>query len=356
MINRSTRAPALASIAFCLGWACAIGAPPASAQSRVVTFASWGGTLQQAQTEAFARPAEAKLGIKVLNETHGGSYANVKAQVAAGNVTYDLVGMGAAECARAVREGNLEKIDFALVPNIKDIPRDLVTEYCVPLFSYSNVIAWNTKKYGQNGPKTWAEFWDVKKFPGTRSLRGYPRQTFEAALLADGVKRETLYPIDVDRAYRKLEEIKPHVVAWWASGAQSTQLLANGEADAILIWNGRVAAAVREGASATYTYSDGVFELETMFIPRGAKNKENAMRLMNELLDPVNQANFSNLIDYGPTNPKAFDTGILSPERAKSLPSYPENLKEQVLLQADWYTTSEADKAIERWTSFVQRR
>jgi len=88
----------------------------------------------------------------------------------------------------------------------------------------------------------------VKKFPGRRALRNHPIATLEAALMADGVAPDKLYPLDVDRAFRKLEEIKPNVTVWWTSGAQSAQLLTTAEVDMVMAWNGRITALTKEGA------------------------------------------------------------------------------------------------------------
>src|SRR5205823_2462578 len=78
---------------------------------------------------------------------------------------------------------------------------------------------------GGTQPKSWADWWDVKKFPGARSMRDHPVDNLEFALIADGVAMDKLYPLDVDRAFKKLDQIKPHVNVWWSTGQQPAQLL-----------------------------------------------------------------------------------------------------------------------------------
>lgn len=324
----------------------------ASAQDRV-SFAGYGGEPQKVQTKAFFEPAAKALGVTVLQDSHGG-YAKIKAQVLSGSPGFDLVALGCAEGARAAKEGLLEPIDYSLIPNAKDIDPRLRAEHTVGEWTFSTVMVWNTKTV-KTPPATWAEFWDVKKFPGRRALGGNARQMLEIALLADGVAADKLYPIDLDRAFKKLEQIKPHLTLWWSSGAQSVQLLTDGEIDLQAIWNGRAQAAIDGGAAAAYTYNQGIYDVECFMVLKGSKSKANAMKIINVMLDPKNQATAASLIDYGPVNPKAYDTGIIPADRLKRLPSAPENLKQQALLDAAWYATPDADKAFARWTTLLQK-
>lgn len=318
-----------------------------------VTFAGYGGEPQKVQTKAFLEPAMKDLGIKILQDSHGG-YAKIKAQVLSGNSSFDVVALGCAEGARAAKEGLLEPIDYSLIPNAKDIDPRLRAQYTVGEWTFSTVIAWNTKTV-KTPPKTWAEFWDVKKFPGKRALSANARQMLEIALLADGVAPDKLYPIDVDRAFKKLEELKPNLALWWSSGAQSVQLLTDGEIDMEAVWNGRAQAAIEGGASADYTYNQGIYDVECFMVLKGTKHKDAAMKIINTMLDAKNQATAASMIDYGPVNPKAFDTGIIPADRKKRLPSAPDNLKVQAPLDAAWYATADADKAFARWTTLLQK-
>ena len=240
------------------------------AQERV-SFAGYGGEPQKVQAKAFFEPAAKELGISVLQDSHGG-YAKIKAQVMSGSPGYDLVALGCAEAARAAKEGLLEPLDYSLIPNANDVDQRLRAPHHVGEWTFSTVLAWNTKTV-KTPPKTWAEFWDVKKFPGKRALSANARQMLEIALVADGVPADKLYPLDLDRAFKKLEEIKPHLTLWWSSGAQSVQLLNDGEVDMLAAWNGRVQAAMDAGASANYTYNQGIYDVECFMVPKGAKNK-----------------------------------------------------------------------------------
>jgi putative spermidine/putrescine transport system substrate-binding protein len=332
---------------------CLASAPTALQAQERVNFAGYGGEPQKVQAKAFFEPAAKLHGISVLQDSHGG-YAKIKAQVLSGAPSFDLVALGCAEGARAQKEGLLEPLDYSAIPNANDLDARLRGTHTVGEWTFSTVIAWNTQTV-KNPPKTWAEFWDVKAFPGKRALSANPRQMLEIALLADGVPADKLYPVDLDRAFKKLEQIKPHLALWWSSGAQSVQILSDGEIDLEAIWNGRAQAAIDDGAKAAYSYGQGIYDVECFMVPKGAKNKAAAMKVINVMLDPKNQATAASMIDYGPVNPKAFETGIIPSDRAKRLPSAPENLKQQALLDPAWYATDDADKAFARWTTLLQK-
>jgi len=173
--------------------------------------------------------------------------------------------------------------------------------------------------------------------------------------MADGVAPDKLYPLDVDRAFKKLEEIKPNITVWWTSGAQSAQLLNDGEVDMVMAWNGRVSALTKEGAKVAYTYNQGILQSTSLCILKGAPNLATAVRFLNEAVDPVHQANLPLHIDYGPANPKAFDTGVIKPERVAQLPSAPENAAKQALMSYAWWSSPAGEAAEKRWVGFMQK-
>ena len=163
------------------------------------------------------------------------------------------------------------------------MPEAYRSAYSVAYEFYSSVLAYSQKKYtAEAAPNSWADFWDVKKFPGRRALRNHPIATLEAALMADGVAPDKLYPLDVDRAFKKLEEIKPNITVWWTSGAQSAQLLNDGEVDMVMAWNGRVSALTKEGAKVAYTYNQGILQSTSLCILKDAPNLATAVRFLNE--------------------------------------------------------------------------
>jgi putative spermidine/putrescine transport system substrate-binding protein len=333
----------------------ALSSLPAQASDQI-TFVSQGGAYQKAQTVAILDPATKKLGITINQDSIPDAWPVIKTQVASGKPTWDVVDVPTGYCLRGGEQGLIEKLDFAKLPNAASMPENYRSPYSVAYEFYSSVLAYRQTKYPAGAaPDSWADFWDVKKFPGRRALRNHPLATLEAALMADGVAPDKLYPLDVDRAFKKLEEIKPYITVWWTSGAQSAQLLNDGEVDMVMAWNGRVSALAGEGAKVGFTYNQGILQNTSLCILKDAPNLPAAVRFLNEAVDPVNQANLPLHIDYGPANPKAFDTGVIKPERAAQLPSAPENARKQALMSYVWWSSPAGEAAEKRWVAFIQK-
>ena len=282
-----------------------------------ITIASWGGNYQDSLSKAVWQPTAQKLGIKILGRLTNG-LADIRAQVQANSVLWDVTELTIDGCAQGHSEGLFEPLDYKVI-NAEGFDPAVVQPTYIGLNYYSNVIGWSTKKFGDNGPKSWADFWNVEKFPGRRSLRNDPAEVLEAALLADGVAPDKLYPLDLDRGFASLQKIKPHISVWWSSGAQSAQLVADGEVDLIGAWNGRITAAIQSGAPFAFTFNQGILIADCLVVAKGVKNKELAMKAIATAVSPEMLANLPKYIDYGPANMKAYETGKITPEMAKDL-------------------------------------
>lgn len=325
---------ALAVLAFACG--------PAAAQS--VTVVSFGGSYQEAQSKALFQPAAKAMGITVKEETYTG-IADLRLKVKAGAVTWDIVASGSGSAARAGAEGILEKLDYKVIDVANFVP-GTYQDYCVGGDVFSTVLAWNTKTYGDKGPQNWADFWDVKKFPGKRSYRKAVAGALEPALMADGVAPADVYkvlstPAGIDRAIKKIKELKPHIAVWWASGAQHAQLMKDGEVDMVTGWNGRFDVAKKDGAQVAYTFNQGLLDYDCYAIAKGAPNKDQAMKFLAEMSKPQYQAEFTKYITYGPTDKRAYSLGTIPADYAKQLPSHPDNAAKQLTVDLDWYIKNE---------------
>ena len=338
----------MGSTLLCMSVACAM---PAVADQ--ITFVSQGGSYQEAQTKAILDPAAKRLNITIKQDSVPDAWPLVKAQGDAGKPVWDVIDTPPSNCLRGGREGLIEPLDLAKIPNAAKMPAAYRTPYSVAYEFYSSVIGYNSRSLKKT-PQTWADFWNVKDFPGTRALRNDPMGTLEAALLSDGVPRDKLYPLDVDRAYKRLEQIKPDIAVWWSSGGQSAQLLSDGEVDMLMIWNGRVSAVRKDNPDVDFTYNDGILQNTQLCILKNAPNYATAVKFVNEAISPDLQANLPLYIDYGPGNPAAFDTGKLDAERARQLPSAPDNAARQAMLSEEWWSSAEGIAAKDRWLKFVQ--
>lgn len=338
-----------------IGIGLALGAPHAAAQQSI-TISSWGGAFQKAQREAWFNIVEKELGITIKEETTSG-IADVRAQVASGRPTWDLSTQGAYTCSILEKEGKLEKLDAAIVDD-PGVPENLKSEYWISQIVYSVAIGWRKEAYGDKKPAGWAAFWDIENFPGPRSMRRHPIYNLEAALIADGVPTDKLYPLDVERAFKKLQELKPHVLVWWNSGAQSAQLLQDGEVNMVGAWNGRIQAAMAErtarGGEIGITFDQQMLVSDCWLIPKGAPNKELAMKALAIMMRPDVQARLPQYINYAPANNKAFETGLISKEKMSELPNSPENVGKGFVLSVDWWVEN-TDEMVKRFDAFLQQ-
>jgi len=336
-----------------LGATLAMGVAMSSAAAGdSITFASWGGSFQDAERKAFLEPAAAALGITIKEDTLNG-LADVRAQVQSGSPQWDIAELGSNSCAQAIKEGIVEPLDFSVI-NTDGIDEAVIGSHWIGIIYYATVMGWNTETYGSNPPKDWADFFNTDKFPGDRAMYAKPYYNLETALLADGVPVDKLYPLDVERGFKLLEGIKPHVSVWWKSGAQSAQLAKDGEVDMLNVWNGRIGNAMKDGAKADYTFNQALLDYDCLVVPKGAKNVELAMKAINEFLKPENQAELPFHIDYGPVNSKAYDVpNKITPEMAKKLPSAPENASRSVVFSATWWV-GRMNELQERFDLFIQ--
>lgn len=315
-------------------------ATTALAEDKQVTIASWGGSYQEAQSKALFQPASEATGIVVKEETYGGM-SDVRLQVQTGAVTLDIVASGSGSAARAGAEGLLEELDYDMI-DVSTFYPTLKMKHCVGGDVFSVVYAWNTDTYGDDGPQSWADFWDVEKFPGKRAYRGKVAGALEPALMADGVPPEKVYEVldseeGIDRAIDKIRELVPHIDVFWSSGAQQAQLMKDGEVDMTTGWNGRFDNAKKDGAKVAYVFNQALLDYDCFAIPKGAPNKETAMAFLAEISKPEYQANLPKYITYGPTNKAAYDLGKIDEAVARSLPSHPDNAKVQLPIDIDWY-------------------
>ena len=320
-----------------------------------ITFVSQGGAYQDAQTVSILDPVAEALGITIRQESAPDAWPMIRTQGTTGQAVWDVVDTPPFNCIKGGEQDLIEPLDFSRIPNAEGMPEEYKTPYSVAYEFYSSVLAYNPEAFDGNPPQSWADFWNVEDFPGNRSLRNYPVGTLEAALLADGVAPDDIYPIDVDRAYEKLEEIKPYITTWWTSGGQSAQLLNDEEVDMLMMWNGRVSSIMNEGANADFTYNQGFLQSTHLCIIKDAPNLDTAVEFVNAAIAPEYQANLPLHIDYGPGNPAAFDRGTISEERAGELPSSPENAAKQVLISYEWWTSDDGVEAERRWLEFMQR-
>ena len=322
-----------------------------TAYAEPVTVVSWGGSYGAAQDNALFKDASKNSGIEIIRES-GASMSKACLQVESGAVTWDLVVTGSGGAAAAAAKGCLEKIDYKVV-DVSDFYDNLYTDYCVGSDVFATVMSWNTDKYGEPGsdgaPKSWADFFDVKKFPGTRAYRANNVDgALEPALMAVGVPADKVYEVlatreGKERAINKIRELKPHIAVFWGSGAQQAQLMKDAEVDMTTGWNGRFDNAKKDGAKVGYTFNQALLDYDCFAMPKGAPNKDTAMKFLAEISKPEYQANLPFHITYGPTNKKAYEMTTAPKELIEALPSHPKNVPMMLPVSLEWYAKHRAE-------------
>lgn len=324
------------------------------AAARDLTVVNFGGANGDAQKAAFIEPLEKELGIKIIPVAYNGEQAKVKAMVETKNVVWDAVEVETADLGRGCDEGLYDKIDWSKIGTKSDFIPEAIHECGVGTFVWSTALAYNTKVL-KSTPNSWADFWDVKKFPGKRGMRKGARYNLEFALMADGVAPKDVYkvlatPEGVDRAFKKLDELKPNI-QWWEAGAQPVQTLAAGDVVMSTAYNGRIDAANREGQSMKVVWNESIYDLDYWIIPKGSANKELAEKFIKFASSAPAQVAYAQHIAYGPINKKAISE--LDPKLLADMPTAPENMKNALLSSYDFWADhgEELDQRFSAWST-----
>jgi putative spermidine/putrescine transport system substrate-binding protein len=255
--------------------------------------------------------------------------------VEAKNVTWDVCDASVGGVMELGNAGLLEEIDYTIVDKTRVRP-GLAYKWgiCNYLFSYVMVV--NTTKFGGKPPRSWADFWNLKDFPGKRMLRGSCPGSLEAALLADGVAPDKIYPADVGRALAKIKEIAPQTI-FWKTGAESEDLIRSGECVAGLMWSNRANLLRIEMHDALeWPWHGAILAPAVWMVPKGnPAGRKAAMEFINVALEPQGQIELFRIVGMSPSNPAA--AAMMPPELRKWDATQPENMVGQVRLDDDWY-------------------
>lgn len=325
------------------------GSLDADAQGKIV-YVGIGGPTQDALRKALFEPFTKETGIQVAEDT-GLSAERVEAEVQSGHPTIDVMTIGASAYNTLLKKELLAPIDYKYYDpaDLKSMPEDIRQKFSVGSVFSSLGMAFSTKAFPDSGPQpaSWADFWDVKKFPGKRTMPycGVLEGSWpiaEAALLADGVPLDKLYPLDMERAAKKLKELAPNVI-WWKNTSQPGQYMATGEAVMDLDSVGRTNNLIKNGVGVKYVWNGANVFGDKWIVVKGAPNYDNDMKFLAFVGRPQIQAGLAKLIGYAPSNPRAYD--FLSKDEAMMLVTYPDNIKQTWKTNPDWWSAN-----VSKWT------
>lgn len=331
-----------------LAAATTLGGLPARAAADKLILANWGGDAIDGYNYVFADACKAATGLPLQIDGSGPLEGTIKAQVDSGSVRWDVCDTEMYSAFR-LKGDYLQPIDYGIVDKTRTAGAE---EFCLPYAYYSTVIAYDHELFGDNPPTSWADFWNVEKYPGKRALYRWMSGNLEAALLADGVAPDQLYPLDVDRALAKIKALKPHILTHYGSAAEAQQLLRDKEVSMVQIWHTRAILLVEDtDGKARFTFDQGLLNYANWAVPKGnPAGAEAAMKFMNASLAPDVQQRMMDHYKYGPVNPEAI--AALPPELAKLNPSDPANIKKQVMTDNRWYA-EHYGAALDRYSALI---
>jgi putative spermidine/putrescine transport system substrate-binding protein len=314
----------------------------ARAQSKEIRMIESGGASGDSIQVGYIEPLKAKTGITVVRESPS-SLGKLRALVESGQTTTTLFELGSSVMVQAKKLGLIEKIDWDAVKPAAMFP-EAKNEYGFGYQYFSTIMAW---KAGQKEPKNWAEFFDTKAFPGKRCLPDYPHYCLGFAAQAAGVPIDKLFPLDVDLAFKKLNEIKKDVSVWWKAGAQPPQLLKDNEVQYVICWSGRVVGDPAFGMN----FAGGKSDLSYFGIVKNAKpdDKAAAWKLLHEMSLAENQAKAAGVISY--TGPSPELDAMLPKDKLWQFPTSKQNKAVQYFEDAEWWAAN-GEAVNKKWEAF----
>lgn len=335
-------------------------APASAAQSqRSLNLVTWDGAYVKSQVLGFIRPYEHAHGVDVAVLQYDGGIDEIRSQVRAWNVKWDVVDLELFDAIRACEEGLLVEIDHGMLPPGADgtSAEDDFLPGTLTRCGVGNVVAATVVTYDRERlprpPKRIEDFFDVQRFPGRRGMRRSPKVNLEWALIADGVPPERVYDVldtraGEDRAFAVLTRLKPYI-EWWRSGEEAVRMLETGAVSMSSVYSGRVYDAVQRGGAFEILWDHQVWFYDVWGVPRNGPNQELALDFIRFATSTGSLANQMRYIPYGPVRRSAMP--LIDPKLRRLLPTAEENRRTAVEGNAAWWADNleRLMRRFERW-------
>ncbi|MBN9451497.1 MAG: polyamine ABC transporter substrate-binding protein [Bosea sp.] len=342
------------SLIFSCALALAAGSAARAADPEVV-ISSTGGAFAKALQENFYEPFTAATKIKVVRvDTElPAQFARLQAELKTGSSAFDIITAGPADLIE--KRDLLQPIDCAKLPNLaKEGIEGACTGWGIIRTLGGMVVTFNKEAFPKEKPSKWADFWDVKTFPGPRGLPDTGDREWwvpTMALLADGVPADKLFPLDLDRAYKKLDQLKPHVAVWYKSNDQAQQALRKGDVVLAMVVSGRAVGVMKEGHPIDLNWNQSIRDVGLWAVAKGTRHPEAAMKFLDFFLGGAKaHLAFANVVNYDTGNRSSLEL-VPEAERSRRI-AYPENLKSQIVPDYKWVAENR-DKLRERWNEWL---
>lgn len=276
-------------------------------KGELVWHDSSGGALTRARDETTNKDFVAETGVDLKTDFAADLTRFFAAMEADAPIPWSMIEFPTkGDFIRARDAGFVQKLDPTIV-DVSKVEEGSYDEYGIDVIRYGIVLTYNTDKFsGETVPTKVADLYDLERFPGKRCLFKYPQYggVLESALIADGATRENLYPLDLDKAFAKLDTIKAETI-WWGAGEDAIRLLTSGECSIGIAWSGRVYSAVKDDkAPLAIAWQDSLYSNSTYGVPKGAPNPDAGMAMIAHFVSDIEgQKKLVDLISY--TSPLA---------------------------------------------------
>jgi putative spermidine/putrescine transport system substrate-binding protein len=328
------------------------------ALARDLTVISFGRADRAALMAAYIEPFTKTTGIAVDALSYDGQVTELTQMVREGAPVWDLMQIESRTLQKGCQQGLFEKLDPARVPRAAELIPGALSECGVGIFAWAQGLVYSDQL--QNAPASWADFWNIHKFPGKRGLRRSAKYTLEIALMADGVEAKDVYrtlatEAGVKRAFRKLGQIRDHVI-WWEAAPQPGALLAAGwvsMSSAYTLWSDPEQ---ERNQHSHIVWNQSLYDVDSWAIPKGSPKLDDAYRFIDFASLPERQEALSERMAYGPTRRAAIE--LLPARLAGSLPSSTRNLAAALRVDtAFWIEHGDAlEKRFNAWAPAVCRQ
>jgi spermidine/putrescine-binding protein len=326
-----------------------------------VVIMTYGGSWTVNMRKSVHDPFTQETGISVIDATADFSEAQIKAMFEAGNMQWDFAEIQAVKYPEMHEAGMFEKIDYSIWTEeaLAGVPEELRLEDAVGGVVVGFVLTYDTRVFpeGTPHPESWADFWDVEKFPGPRGMYAPSgRHNIELALMADGMDPNDIYPLTdekIERAFEKLDELRPYVAKWWSSGGEPAQLIANGEVVMTPQGDGRARAAIAEGVPLAIVWNQARSNRNWWAIPAGAPDLENAQKYLAYLYQPEVAARFMETVGYAFQQFAAID--YMDEDYALQLPIHPENFPYIMNEDSAWLAAIDPETGISNYDRIQEK-
>jgi spermidine/putrescine transport system substrate-binding protein len=281
---------------------------------------------------------EAACGVTVTYDTFENNEA-VLTRLQQGNPGYDIIVPTDYMIATMRREELLLPLDKSKIPNIANLNPNLLNQPYDPDNLYSVPYQWGTIGIGYNTEKfpdgidSWTDLWaHTGPVAWLEDRRGF----LGVALQILGYDPNSIVEAEIQEAKNYLMEHGGNVVT--VAGDDGQELLARGDVDAAVEYNGDILALQAEDPKFAYVVpaEAAVLWVDNLAVPVGAANPDLAMVFIDYILHPQVAADISNYTAYASPNQAAIDLGLIAPEYLSNSGIYPD-----AATQANLFSISE---------------